>query len=119
MGEHAHPEVPHDALAQKAREEGLAVRAAELQDERQDIQPDGDADQMPIMVRHSNVYDALGQHGADQLERAFAAQEDDSWDDQVPIRLGVRQQAPHQPPIVGLAERILLVNACSCLPCHR
>jgi hypothetical protein len=104
-----HAQVEHDALAGQLEQPGLAVLERKGAKERRQVDPRdaqhaGDVAGGDVAIDHDQ-----GEVRRRELERRMREDGRCRERDLPAVRPQVREQAPHQPRVVGLAEDLLFV----------
>ena len=102
-------QVAHHALAEQRREHRLAVRAGERDHERRGEQQRRAPRERRVPRRQRDVDHALREHRPDELQQPVGHQQRQRTGDERAVRPHVHEQPPHEPAVVRLAERDVLV----------
>src|SRR5687767_14131173 len=109
MCEDLDPEVTHDALTEEAGQHRLTEREKELQDERSCEQRGARENKSRVPGGNRDVNDLTGERRPDELKHPVKQQERERFKHERTIGTGVAKQPPHEPAVVGFAERLFVV----------
>ena len=118
VGVNLHAHVEHDALADHLHHVGLCVFEGERRDQHREVCERDVVQPGTVSLRDVLIDGDLDEIRRCQLDNRVADERQERTGDVPLVRTQVRQQAAHQPRIVGLAEDFFFVERHGCTPCR-